>query len=258
MVLASLLAASNAITIDCNYASADWGYGLGSKYTCQATIGTLDNNEAITAVTDSTGSATPGLTNSDVEYFYLYGYNLRIETIPSNFATIFPNLLGIYWVNTKLRTISPSDLSSFPNLVIISVGTNMITKLDGNLFQNNHQLLGIDLTNNRIREIGPGLLSGLNSLTYFNILGNICTGSTLQLFINPPYITLAKIKRSLDFACGPLAGSAETPPPCPDACLVNCTARAAALQIRVNILTETVHAPWYYKLRMLLKAVLLW
>lgn len=257
-----MLTASNAIIIDCSYTNTDWGWGLSYVYTCIAKVSTLDNNEAVTVITNSDGSATPGLTSSDVKWFYLTNdNNQRIETIPSNFATVFPNLHGINWMKTRLRRVLPSDLAPYPNLVFVSFSYNMIRELDGNLFQNNRKLQYVEFTANSIREIGTGLLSGLNDMTVtnsFQMYGNICNGYTSELRLNPPEITLADVQRTLDTLCGPSSESSRSPPPCADACLTNCTARAAELQIRVNVLTESVYAPWYYKLRMFSRAVLLW
>lgn len=254
-MLATILAASNGITIDCIYYTSDFGYNLSSIYACQSFVSTLDNNEAITAVTDSGATADPSLTTADVKWFTLgNGYSLKIDRIPSNMATIFPNLVGIQWIGTKLKELSPSDLLPYPNLVFLIVSGNMLRKLDGNLFQNNHQLQYLELSQNAISEIGPGFLNGCNALTFFSIYGNICTGQSSPFYLSQPDNTLSDLQRGLAFVCGP----EDNEPTSSDACLANCTARAVALQTRVNILTESVNAPWYYKLRMFLKAVLLW
>lgn len=195
--------------------------------------------------------------NADVKWFALSnGYGYRVEHLPSNFATFFPNLVGLQWMGTYLRTIKPSDLSPYPNLVFLGLSMNLIHELDGNLFQNNHKLQFIDLTSNQIQKIGTGLLSGLNSLTGLYLYSNPCTGTAYQLLINPPYNTAADASRDLDSLCGPSTPSEELGT-C-DPCLANCTARGAALQIRTNTVTESVYAPWYYKMRAFLKAVSLW
>lgn len=122
-----MLAAANCVIFDCSYSTTDRGYGAGSVYTCQVTVSTLDNNEAITAVTDSSGSATSGLTTSDVKQIILANsWNVRVARFPSNLATIFPNLIGIEWTGSHLKTIKLSDLSPFPNLVHLIADSNMI------------------------------------------------------------------------------------------------------------------------------------
>lgn len=257
MVLASVLATSNAVIIDCSYSTNDYN-GSGPVYSCSARVNSLDNNEAITAVTDSTGSADPTLQTSDVKWLNLVnnGDNFKMDHFPSNMATIFPDLIGIDWIDGNLKTLSPSDLSPYPNLIFLHLGMNMIRKLDGNTFQNNRKLQFLELSFNNIQEIGPGLLNGLNNLTNIVFYTNICTGIGSQFYLNPPYNTLADVQRDLDFVCGP---STRTEPsgPC-DPCLANCTARAGALQIRADAVTESVYAPWYYKMRAFFKAVTLW
>lgn len=161
-----MLAASNAIIIDCNYSMKNWAQS-GIVYTCDATINTLGNNEAITAVTDFGATADPTLQTSDVKWFVLTNaQNLRVDHFPSNMATIFPNLVGIIWVDSRLKSISPADLSPYPSLIFFAVSRNMIRKLDGKLFQNNKKLQQIDYELNAIQEIGPGLL---NALTWINL-----------------------------------------------------------------------------------------
>lgn len=225
-----------------------------------ATISKLDNNDAITAVTDSGATADPTLQTSDVKWFTLSnGNSLRMNQLPSNLATIFPNLIGLQWMNSRLRTIKPSDLAPYPNLVFFSVNTNLISKLDGNLFQNNHQLHYLDLGTNEIEEIGPGLLNGLNSLTYFNIFGNTCTGTGMQFMLVPLVNTNIDIQQDLDYVCGPSkssqsSGSSQASGSCSsDPCLANCSARAAALLSRAITVNENVNAPWYYKVRLFSK-----
>lgn len=256
-MLVAMLTASNGITFDCSYSRNNWtlGSGSGTAYICTATASTLDNNEAITAVTDSGSTADPTMTTSDVTWFQLSnGYMLNVHQLPSNMAVIFPNLIAIVWTGSKLKKLAASDLLPYPNLIYLEMGLNMIRKLDGNLFQNNLQLQFIDFQLNVIHEIGSGLLNGLNSLTNFLIIGNICTTFSSQLYLSAEN-TLDDVRRSLDFLCSPSeASDAQST----DACLANCTERGAALQTRVNILTESVNAPWYYKLRLFLKAVLLW
>lgn len=170
--------------------------------------------------------------------------------------SIFPNLMAIYFNNGKLKKITSSDFESYPDLRVISLGYNMIKKLDGNLFHNNPQLMYIDFSVNSIQEIDPAILNGLNSLKTFNIYGNICSGMSYSLIFSPPINTLADFQRDLSFVCGPSTPSEELGT-C-DPCLANCTARAAALQIRADAVTESVYAPWYYKMKLFFKALFLW
>lgn len=95
-MLASILAALSAVIIDCSYEFRYNGYGLGFIYLCEATISTLDHNEAITAVINTDGTADPALQTSDVEWFNLANpINLRVFHFPSNMAKIFPKFLEL-------------------------------------------------------------------------------------------------------------------------------------------------------------------
>lgn len=150
----------------------------------------------------------------------------------------------------KLKRISPSDLKSFSNLTYLNLSENKIKKIDENLFHNNPKLQYVDFSYNAISEVGPGLLKGLNVLTYFRIYSNICSGESSQLTLSSDN-TLADVQRDLDFVCGPEGESSS------NACLADCTARAAVLQTRVRAVTESIDAPWYYKLRLFFSAVFL-
>lgn len=255
MLLATILTASNAIIIDCSYSQFSVGVS------CQATINTVGNTDAITAVTDSTGSADPTLQASEIKYFTLLngGNQSRIDHLPPNLATFFPYLISLQWCNAYLKTISHTDLEPYPNLVLLQVGVNKIRKLHGNLFQGNRQLQYIDLGYNRIDEIGRGLFDGLNNIKSIILYGNKCVVyPSSQLGIGPLYNTAAEVIRSLYFLCG----TPETPEasgPCSsDPCLASCKSNADALQIRVNAVTENVNAPWYHKMRLFFKALFFW
>lgn len=265
MMLDVVLAAVNGIIIDCSYYMFN-GYivnGLSATnvYTCKASVSTLDNTEAITMITDIGATAEPTLQTADVKSLQLNnpGNNVRVDRFPSNMAAIFPNLIAIEWNGSGLKTLSPSDLAPYPNLVFFfSANWNLLRKLDGNLFQNNHQLQYLDLYMNSIEETGLGLLNGLNSLLYVMLDSNRCIRSQSPLYLGPPYSTLADVQRELDFVCGP-SGATEKLEMCSsDSCLANCTARAAALPIRADVVTESVNAPWYYKMRLFFRALSMW
>lgn len=251
LVLASVLAASNGWIIDCQYSTNSWGPpAVTNVYSCQATF-TDDGSPDITQVT---GNLDIGKTLDDVLFFQVQsnGYGVRTYTIPSNFGTVFPNLMGIVWSNTKLEVIKASDLQAFSNLVLFNAAYNFIRHLDGDLFKYNPNLQQIDFSGNYIDFIGPGLLTSLSQLTSAMWYSNICFGQVgMMMGSLGQYYTVAQMQADLDHLCGTLVlpgGSGAS-----GVCSANCTARFDAIETKVSIIETRLTAPWYEKLKWFFK-----
>lgn len=249
LVLAFVLASSNGFVIDCVYATGNYYQGLNQKYSCRATI-TTNGNPDITTVT---GNHNAGKTLNDVQIFIL-GSNSDITPLykfPSNFATVFPGLIGIMWTNTKMRTISAADLQQFPNLVYLNVGSNFLTKIDGDLFKYNPHITSVDFSSNFIRTIDTSFLDDIPLLTAAYFMMNRCYVMTqlIPTTIGQYSYFIANLKRDLDHVCGPRVL------PNTGACSANCTSRFDAIESEVSAVEARITAPWYEKLKWFFRTV---
>lgn len=226
MLLASAVAVSHGLTIDCLFSNMNAQTSPTMSYTCQATI-TVDGNPDITAVT---GTHSQGMTNANVGGFYLSnGYMLKVDKIPSNLATYFPNLVQISWDNSRLKTLTAADLAPFPNLFLISANMNMLRQLDGDLFKNNPYLRYAYFQYNTIELIGPEIFDGLNYLTDLQFYGNRCVQYTMMMQIYQGY-TIQDFKDDLIFLCGPDGSSSS---PIDGSCPANCSATLSVLEAEI-------------------------
>lgn len=241
VVLASMLTASNGVTIDCQYIIGFWGPGAHNLYSCQGTV-TDDGGDVITSVT---GTLDAGKSLSDVQFFNLVTLDhvVHIYKLPSNFGTIFPGLLGFSWSNSQLRTITAADLQPFPNLTRLEINYNFIRHLDGDLFKYNPKLIDIEMYGNYIESVGKGIFSGLTALQYIEYFSNICIPNIPTPFMGPTY-TVTDLQADFEHLCGPL-----TVPDNSGACSEKCTLRFDALETEVSAIEVRLTAPWYEKLK---------
>lgn len=86
----------------------------------------------------------------------------------------FPNLIALDWFNTNLQAISASDIKQFSKLNVLSVSSNQIDSIEGQLFSNTKKLKSIYFNNNQLRSVGSGIFSGLNDLSHAEFLNNPC------------------------------------------------------------------------------------
>lgn len=196
-----MLAASNALTINCQYYYATFPSNLIRIYTCEGNVTTDCNTE----ITDVTGTHESEKKNSDVKVFYLKYYgatNLRIYKLPSNLSTYFPKLRGISWMQSKLDNIKATDLKPFPNLVYLDLSHNYLRQLDGDLFKYTPQLNLLVMNDNSIKTIGKGLFTGVTALRGANFFENPCVGKgeKLQTNISKKY-TVAVLQAELERLC---------------------------------------------------------
>lgn len=243
LVLASMLVASNAVAINCNYQVGGWSQDLQQVYYCEATA-TEDGNPDITTVT---GIHNPGKSAGDVQLIQVInGQVLRVYKLPSNLATFFPNLRGLLWQNSKLETIKATDLQPFPNLVYLDVSYNQIRHLDGDLLKYNPHLTSFAISNNFIDSIGKGLFNGFIVMNYAYFYGNICTVGLSHTLSQ--YYTIADMQEDLEHLCGPLIV-----PEISGVCSNNCTSRFNFLEAETTAIEASLTAAWYEKLKWFLR-----
>lgn len=224
LCVAACVVSSYGYSLDCSsFYETDYGSPMGLQFGgyCQVNFG--DNDfENLAAITGDLG----GRPLSDVGLLYVYGYGPNgyesIEHLPSNLATLVPNLVSLTW-STKLKHVKASDFSSWPNLVQLNLYNNMIRQLPGNLLSSNTNLQWIDFSMNSIANIGSGFFTGLNSLTQINMYSNPCLSNYMSSSMD-----MTQTKKDIAFYCEAL------PAPVSNTCPAACSANIAAIEARVN------------------------
>lgn len=100
--------------------------------------------------------------------------NRCFKTFPKQLERYLPNLIIFHLWDCGISSISSDDLAPWPDLMQLSLDTNRITTLDGDLFQHSPKLVKIELNFNLIRGVGADLLSNLNELRYASFVENPC------------------------------------------------------------------------------------
>lgn len=173
-MLASVLAVSNGLIIEC-----DNSYYVKG---CKISVVTIEDNEAITAVTGLVDAVPSDIT----DFWYVAGTNYPITSLPPNMATIFPQLTRYTWSWSNLKTLSPSDFASYPNLDHLDLVGNKIEILDAKLFVNNGKISWIDLSQNQIGQIGRGCFDVFTNANTFFLGRNTCSSPDDEFFPEKP------------------------------------------------------------------------
>lgn len=178
--------------LECNYSVVTWPL-VGSIYSCRARI--IDNGNT-NSIDEIRGNHLAGLTNANVEGFFLTEQNLG--GVPRNLATFFQNLRAVDFSNAQISALATVDLSPIVKLAFFRVFNNRLTSIEGNLFASNLQLQYIDFGGNLLQSVGENLLGNLNSLTGADFSRNPCINT--QAFTPP---AIANLNQELPIRCPP-------------------------------------------------------
>lgn len=187
-------------------------------------------------LTEVTGVHQTGRTNFDVRMLMVHD-QLHVNQFPENIYNFFPNLLGLEFFATKITSITAEDLRDFPNLQLLNIQQNSLSRLDGNLFSFTPRLQWIGFNDNVIENVGHNLLSGLNSLTSVFLSGNVCIDAVASTPTG-----LAQLIRDLPVFCPPfnVSPSTTTVIPPPGDCSMECLESVEALRIAFSAETQEI------------------
>jgi Leucine-rich repeat (LRR) protein len=156
---------TQAVVFDCYFSDVTFT-NVGTVYTCDKP--TIINTGSSLEIR---GTHKAGKSNSDVEGLIIG--NQPLSEVPNGLKNFFPNLKMFYVKNSNLSSISSSDLQ-YPELLYFRVYFNKLSKIEGNLFENNPKLIYIDFYFNQIKNVGYDLLTGLNDLELVDFRNNPC------------------------------------------------------------------------------------
>lgn len=110
--------------------------------------------------------------NKDVKFVQIS--NQHLLQMPSELEGFFPNIEGFFVNFCNLTSINSNDLKPYKKLKYLSLRNNLLTNLDGNLFQYSPKLQFISFGYNQIRKIGDELLDKLNQVKIASFIKNSC------------------------------------------------------------------------------------
>ena len=163
-----LLASTQAVVYNCNYASKNWT-DTGSLYGC--TVSLIAVGDSVDTE-DVVGNLHPGKSLEDVETFSIT--RKVVKKMSAGLAVFFPNLKVIQFYTAQFETISMEDLRPFKMLEHLYLHQNLLTSLPGDLFEFNSKLRLFHVYSNKLTSVGQGILDGLNFLANVNFDSNPC------------------------------------------------------------------------------------
>lgn len=174
--LISLISSALSIEIHCNFEYYDWSTEINFKvipvvsdYSCIAELIGFSNHPAVSEVT---GSHLFGNRHRNVRIIQIS--NQQLEKMPRKLDNFFPNIFGLFINHCNLTNISSSDLKPYKYLKYFSVKGNLLTTIDGNLFEHNRDLKFVSFGLNSIEKVGKNLLDNLYYLQKVSFVQNKC------------------------------------------------------------------------------------
>lgn len=123
------------------------------------------------------GKHLSGKTNYDVDYLSIIGF---LPIIPRKITDFFPNLTGLAFYNTSLKSISAGDLEPFTKLLVLYAYRNKLVTIDGDLFKHTPWIRWIGFSENQIQRVGSDLIKNLHSLEEIYFLFNPCVNTSAE------------------------------------------------------------------------------
>ena len=193
-MIIAIIYSSTSLTVDCDYNDNNF-WMIGIKYRCFVRNNLNINNPENALITRTTGSHISGKSNNEEMFFH--ADNKKMQYFPRGLEKFFPNLIGIYIVNGKLKEIHQSDLKAFDKLKSLDLIDNEIDILEDGLFDYNPKLKAISFHYNRIIHIGSNVFDNLNNLLSLSLNYNTC----IQMFANSDVAGVQKVIRNARVKC---------------------------------------------------------
>lgn len=163
----SISSTSLSVKIECKFTTI-------IQYTCQTVKITSVEERKL----EIEGLHEIGKTNDDVAAFSFMNGAQDLTFIPENINEIFPNLLTLHIVGTKISQISSDDLKDLSSLQAFHAMTVPIMSLPGDLFFYNRNLRDVRFYGSdqrvNLHQIGENLLGELTKLENAEFRFNFC------------------------------------------------------------------------------------
>lgn len=156
-----------AVDFNCKF-EINTPWNLELRYSCIATV--IDSGSRF--LENVEGIHFTGKTNADVEYLFINNQNLPF--IPEGIDNFFNKLDIIKIDYSSLLSLSADDLRPFPRLLFLTLWSNRLISIDGDLFKHNPHLEYVSFADNQIQHIGHDLVTNLNNLTNLYFTSNVC------------------------------------------------------------------------------------
>lgn len=188
---------SNGIDFQCSFGNSLFSNPVGSVYTCSDVR--ITNSNTATSLESVYGIHESGKSNLNVKALFVSGDETRLQKLPTNIESFFPNLEVLVWQYGNLESITADDLQPFPELKLLHLFRNEIVSLDSDLFQHSPKLVLLEMAYNQLTNVGIDLLKNLNDLEMAFLSGNPCIDFNA---FTPE--TILELKEKLLIQCPPL------------------------------------------------------
>lgn len=165
----SLFATTLAIKFNCQFERITWNL-IGSSYSCLTVPTNINKNQTLTGVT---GNHHPDNSNVNVTLLLIYDCS-AVTFVPQGIHSFFPNIAGLIMDSCNISTLNGNELNDYNHLQWISLASNNIAHIPGDLFSQNSNIRFAHFHNNVINSVGENLLISLESFQQAHFWDNLC------------------------------------------------------------------------------------
>ncbi|CRK93245.1 CLUMA_CG006788, isoform A [Clunio marinus] len=112
--------------------------------------------------------------NPNVNNALIFEDNKRIQFLPENISSWFPNLTDYIARNCSVKAISKINFLNLTELRSLNLDFNEIERLDGDIFEGLSSLKAFSIQNNKIKSVGQNFVRRLPTMSFSNFIGNVC------------------------------------------------------------------------------------
>lgn len=169
--LASLISLITAVVIKCDEFRTSVWWHPNQTYECEDMVMNI-LTESDRYVINAEGRHKNGYSFQDVQSLWVH--KGIIKYFPRKIQSLFPNLIGLSFMDTNITEIHREDLESFPKLIRLNLADNSISVLESDLFVHNTNLKIVGFNNNKITHVDSHVFMPLNNLISLHFVGNTC------------------------------------------------------------------------------------
>lgn len=207
----------HGVIINCKFSLGSWIIIGSGAYDCESIA---ENPRNLSIIEEVRGTHMDGKSNADVVVYRQLGNNAPFyQTIPSNLASTFPNLKGVFFYVPLLRVIS-TDLKPLTNLIFFYSWNGAYTSVEGDLFQQNKKIQFMEFNHGKLQNVGENFLNGLDDLKHARFHLTPCID-----FKAENSLQIQELKTELLIRC----------PPLPAKCSVRCSLEDEFDELKVQI-----------------------
>lgn len=145
--------------MDCKFEMKSLAFVPSARACVVKNLTITSPSDTITSISNhNTNKTEETIRQQNIKVIWIQNQSVKgVHYIPNGLDYFFPNLEGIFIMNSRLKKIERSDLKAFWNLKQLTLFDNDLETLDSDLFVNNTNLRYVNFGLNKLRVVGENI-----------------------------------------------------------------------------------------------------